>query len=171
MERHALGLLPCVRSDQPCRVFVTSEPAALVPTLLKLEWILNVFGCAGPVMAATALARARTRDLRVVKRFRACSALPDHLSVDPGTSSRSVPRTAAAARGQDTRDPLEEALPALVTHRILHTPARHLVTVVTGDGEPGAGDHGHGHEDLPPSYSLLDFQDLPHYNDVKIAET
>ena len=142
MERHALGLLPCVRSDQPCRVFVTSEPAALVPTLLKLEWILNVFGWAGPVMAATALARARTRDLRVLKRFRACSALPDRLSVDTGTS-RSVP----GVRGRDTRDPLEEAIPALVT--------------------PGARDHGHA--DLPPSYSLLDFQDLPHYNDVEIA--
>ena len=160
MERHALGLLPCVRSDQPCRVFVTSEPAALVPTLLKLEWILNVFGWAGPVMAATALARARTRDLRVVKRFRACSALPDRLSVDTGTS-RSVP----VVRGRDTRDPLEEAIPALVTHQILHTPARDLVTVVTGDSEPGAGEHGHA--DLPPSYSLLDFQDLPNYNDVK----
>ena len=159
MERHALGLLPCVRSDQPCRVFVTSEPAALVPTLLKLEWILNVFGWAGPVMAATALARARTRDLRVVKRFRACSALPDRLSVDTGTS-RSVP----GVRGRDTRDPLEEAIPALVTHQMLHTPARDLVT---GDSEPGAGEHDHA--DLPPSYSLLDFQDLPHYNDVKIA--
>ena len=162
MERHALGLLPCVRSDQPCRVFVTSEPAALVPTLLKLEWILNVFGWAGPVMAATALARARTRDLRVLKRFRACSALPDRLSVDTGTS-RSVP----GVRGRDTRDPLEEAIPALVTHQMLHTPARDLVTVVTGDSEPGAGDPDHA--DLPPSYSLLDFQDLPHYNDVKIA--
>ena len=162
MERHALGLLPCVRSDQPCRVFVTSEPAALVPTLLKLEWILNVFGWAGPVMAATALARARTRDLRVLKRFRACSALPDRLSVDTGTS-RSVP----GVRGRDTRDPLEEAIPALVTHQMLHTPARDLVTVVTGDSEPGAGNQGHA--DLPPSYSLLDFQDLPHYNDVKIA--
>ena len=157
MERHALGLLPCVRSDQPCRVFVTSEPAALLPTLLKLEWILNVFGWAGPVMAATALARARTRDLRVLKRFRACSALPDRLSVDTGTS-RSVP----GVRGRDTRDPLEEAIPALVTHQMLHTPARDLVT---GDCEPGAGDHGHA--DLPPSYSLLDFQDLPNYNDVK----
>ena len=162
MERHALGLLPCVRSDQPCRVFVTSEPAALVPTLLKLEWILNVFGWAGPVMAATALARARTRDLRVLKRFRACSALPDRLSVDTGTS-RSVP----GVRGRDTRDPLEEAIPALVTHQILHTPARDLVTVVTGDCEPVSGEHDHA--DLPPSYSLLDFQDLPNYNDVKIA--
>ena len=160
MERHALGLLPCVRSDQPCRVFVTSEPAALVPTLLKLEWILNVFGWAGPVMAATALARARTRDLRVLKRFRACSALPDRLSVDTGTS-RSVP----GVRGRDTRDPLEEAIPALVTHQMLHTPARDLVTVVTGDSEPGSGEHDHA--DLPPSYSLLDFQDLPNYNDVK----
>ena len=160
MERHALGLLPCVRSDQPCRVFVTSEPAALVPTLLKLEWILNVFGWAGPVMAATALARARTRDLRVLKRFRACSALPDRLSVDTGTS-RSVP----GVRGRDTRDPLGEAIPALVTHQMLHTPARDLVTVVTGDCEPGAGEHDHA--DLPPSYSLLDFQDLPNYNDVK----
>ena len=105
--------------------------------------------------------------MTIKKRFTSFSSapLPEFINSTPNHLQNQETRVSSTCRDSGTC--LDDAIPALVRHNILHTPARELINNSDNDEEGITEDNDNtSRVDLPPSYSLLDFQDLPSYQEI-----
>ena len=105
--------------------------------------------------------------MTIKKRFTSFSSAPLPEFINSTPNHLPNPETGVSSTCQDSGTCLDDAIPALVRHNILHTPARELINNSDNDEEGITEDNDNtSRVDLPPSYSLLDFQDLPSYQEI-----
>ena len=101
------------------------------------------------------------------KRFKSFNStpLPDYLITNNSARDQALPLSTPHVSGGNNVPPagdaesLDDIIPSLVRHQILHTPVCNLI-----DHENNTNDQKR--DDMPPSYSLLDLQEPPKYDEV-----
>ena len=104
--------------------------------------------------------RKVTHEVTIRKKFKSFNSvpLPDGLAASLGCSSPITTSHTCDTNPSDYH--LHDIIPSLTRHQILHTPASQLVSQLYEDSPSPE------RQDLPPSYSLIDFQEPPQYDEL-----
>ena len=104
--------------------------------------------------------RSETKDIVIEKTFKSFSStpLPDYLVNNNSARDQSVSTSRPSGGGNDGgSESLDDIIPPLVRHQILHTPVCDLIDGLSNTTRSS---------DMPPSYSLLDLEEPPKYDEV-----